>query len=138
MTAFSAKAPARANLIGEHTDYAPNGGHVLPTPLPFHTTVTMESASGPTGHVTLSSETFAEQPCERVLTDERRGHWSDYVVGCLRVAAAKVELPALQVKVKSDRLRHIQFRRAVRRRRTRGEGADRIQLERRGYRVDRL
>ena len=35
MTSFTAKAPARANIIGEHTDYAPNQGHVLPTPLPF-------------------------------------------------------------------------------------------------------
>ena len=102
MTVFSAKAPARANIIGEHTDYAPNGGHVLPTPLPFHTLVTMEEAAGKPGRVTISSETFAEPPCERVLLEQKRGHWTDYVIGCLRVAAAKVELPALQVKVKSD------------------------------------
>ena len=41
MNTFTAKAPARANIIGEHTDYATNQGHVLPTPLPFHTTVTV-------------------------------------------------------------------------------------------------
>jgi galactokinase len=102
MTQFSATAPARANIIGEHTDYAPNGGHVLPTPLPFRTEVTVEEGSGRAGRVTISSETFAEAPCERALTEERRGHWTDYVVGCLRVAAAKVELPTLRVKVKSD------------------------------------
>ena len=102
MNSYSAKAPARANIIGEHTDYAPNGGHVLPTPLPFHTTVTIEKAEGRTGRVAISSENFESEPCERQLSDERRGHWTDYVVGCLRVAATKIELPALKISVKSD------------------------------------
>jgi galactokinase len=102
MNKFTAKAPARANLIGEHTDYAPNGGHVLPTPLPFHTTVTVEKMEGPTGLAVISSETFDEPPCERNLSEERRGHWTDYVVGCLRVIAARMELPALAVSVKSN------------------------------------
>ena len=102
MNSYTAKAPARANIIGEHTDYAPNGGHVLPTPLPFHTTVTIEKAEGRTGRVAISSENFEGELCERQLSDERRGHWTDYVVGCLRVAATKVELPALKISVKSD------------------------------------
>jgi galactokinase len=102
VNSFSAKAPARANIIGEHTDYAPNGGHVLPTPLPFHTTVTVEKVQGAAGRVTIASENFNEKPCERLLTEERRGHWTDYVVGCLRIAAAKADLPALSISVKSD------------------------------------
>jgi len=102
MNAFTAKAPARANIIGEHTDYAPNGGHVLPTPLPFYTTVTAAKATGAPGRVTISSEDFDEPPCERMLTESRRGHWSDYVVGCLRVASNKVDLPALTVTIESD------------------------------------
>jgi galactokinase len=102
MNGFSAKAPARANIIGEHTDYAANAGHVLPTPLPFHTTIKLEKVAGTAGRVTISSENFDEPLCERLLMESRRGHWTDYVVGCLRVAAAKVELPALAVSVKSD------------------------------------
>jgi galactokinase len=102
MNGFSAKAPARANIIGEHTDYAPNGGHVLPTPLSFHTSVGLEKAAGKAGRATISSENFDEPPRERLLVESRCGHWTDYVVGCLRVAAAKVELPALTVSVKSN------------------------------------
>jgi len=102
MTGFTAQAPARANIIGEHTDYAPNGGHVLPTPLPVHTTVTLEEAPDPAGRLTLLSEKYPGQAVLRSLSDERRGHWTDYVVGCLKVAAAKVELPPLKISVSSN------------------------------------
>jgi galactokinase len=102
MTTFTAKAPARANIIGEHTDYAPNGGHVLPTPLPFHTTVTLETSAGQAGSITLVSENFPGEIIERKLSDERQGHWTDYVVGCLRVASTKTDIPALKISVKSD------------------------------------
>ncbi len=102
MTAFSASAPARANIIGEHTDYAPNGGHVLPTPLPFHTTVTLVP-SGPAGQVSLVSETFPGQVEERDLGETARGgHWTDYILGVLRVASQKVDIPGLKISVKSD------------------------------------
>jgi galactokinase len=102
MTTFTARAPARANIIGEHTDYAPNGGHVLPTPLPFYTTVTLGEMRGAAGRIAVTSENFAGQPVERGLAEDRRGHWSDYVVGCLRVAAARVDIPALTIGVQSD------------------------------------
>lgn len=103
MTTYTAKAPARANIIGEHTDYAPNGGHVLPTPLPFHTTVTAEDVAGEAGSVTLISEKYPGEPIYRNLSDAPRGgHWTDYVVGCLKVANDKVKLPPLKLSVKSD------------------------------------
>ena len=74
MSRFTAKAPARANIIGEHTDYATNQGHVLPTPLPFHTTVSVEEAAGAAGHLNISSENYANQPHERNARDEPRHH----------------------------------------------------------------
>ena len=102
MSRFTAKAPARANIIGEHTDYATNQGHVLPTPLPFHTTVSVEEAAGAAGHLNISSENYANQPHERNVRDEPRHHWTDYVVGCVRVVAKKTKLPALEIKIESD------------------------------------
>jgi len=102
MTAFTACAPARANLIGEHTDYAPNGGHVLPTPLPFLTTVTLE-VGGPPGRFSFLSEKFAGKSEERSLEEPARGgHWTDYILGVLRVCAAKTELPGLTISVTSN------------------------------------
>lgn len=102
MTTITAKAPARANIIGEHTDYAPNGGHVLPTPLPFFTTVTVEE-SGSNGRLTALSERYLSDPIERTLDEPARGgHWTDYVLGCLRVCATKVALPGISLSVKSD------------------------------------
>lgn len=102
MTTFTAKAPARANLIGEHTDYAPNGGHVLPTPLPFHTTVTLEP-TGVDGRFIFVSEKFPGKAEERSLDEPARGgHWTDYVLGVLRVCAAKVSIPGLKISVSSD------------------------------------
>jgi len=102
MTSFTAKAPARANVIGEHTDYAPNQGHVLPTPLPFYTTVTIE-AEGPAGRVTAVSEKYPGQPVMRSLDEPARGgHWTDYVVGVLRVAATKITVPGVSLSVQSD------------------------------------
>ncbi len=100
MNAFTAEAPARANLIGEHTDYATNAGSVLPTPLPFTTTVTVKEIAGPTGGLRVSSDLFT-QPHDRSASDERRGHWTDYVVGCLKVFSKEEKLPALEMTISS-------------------------------------
>jgi len=102
MNTFTAKAPARANIIGEHTDYATNQGHVLPTPLPFHTTVTVTETAGRAGQLAISSENYGNEPQHRNASDEPRHHWTDYVVGCVRVVAKKAKLPALEIKIKSD------------------------------------
>ncbi|MGA7674125.1 MAG: galactokinase [Rhizomicrobium sp.] len=102
MNKFTAAAPARANLIGEHTDYATNRGHVLPTPLPFHTTVCVTEMAGAAGQASISSEHYANQSYERNASDKPRGHWTDYVVGCLQAMLKKTKLPALEIKIKSD------------------------------------
>jgi galactokinase len=102
MSKFTAKAPARANIIGEHTDYATNQGHVLPTPLPFYTTVSVIETAGAAGRLTISSENYGNQPLERKADDEPRRHWTDYVVGCVRAMAKKTKLPALELNIKSD------------------------------------
>jgi len=102
MTAFTATAPARANLIGEHTDYAPNGGYVLPTPLRFHTAVTLEPF-GSAGQFSFVSEKYPGEREERRITEPARGgHWTDYILGVLHVASQKVDIPGLKISVVSD------------------------------------
>jgi len=79
--AWVAIAPARVNLIGEHTDYT--GGYVLPMAISFSTTATITAANDGKYHfkTSMSAEERTMDPHDR---SERIGHWSDYVIGVLR------------------------------------------------------
>lgn len=101
MRSFTASAPARANLIGEHVDYATNGGHVLPTPLPFHTTVDAREVAYPPGRITLSSETFPDEAVTLDIGGKPTGNWTDYVLGSLQTVNRIVALPALEMRISS-------------------------------------
>jgi len=73
------RAPGRVNLIGEHTDY--NGGYVLPTALPQHTSVQL--ARRPDTVVrALSRDLGADSLTEfRLGSEQRQQSWIDYVQG---------------------------------------------------------
>ena len=96
----TSSAPARVNLLGEHTDYT--GGLVLPMAIPFSTRATI--ASSPEPLYRFASEHFDETR-ELALTDQsaRTGDWSDYPVGVLRELQARgIEPPAFSLHLRGD------------------------------------
>jgi galactokinase len=92
-----ASAPGRVNLLGEHTDY--NHGYVLPTPLPLWTCV---GAARLPGRVEVYSAAFQED-VSRASEELPRGHWSDYVVGCVwALRRAGFPVPGARLWVASE------------------------------------
>ena len=77
------QAPGRVNLIGEHTDY--NEGFVFPAAIAFQTRIAIAKKSD--RHLVVYSENYSERIELDLdqLPDSRRGHWSDYIVGVVRL-----------------------------------------------------
>ncbi|HYD29267.1 MAG TPA: galactokinase [Azospirillaceae bacterium] len=95
----TAKAPARANLLGEHTDY--NDGFVLPTPLPYFTTVSVGAGSRP-GWIEAYAARFGET-LTRPLDAPPQGDWLDYVLGCVRaLGEARTPVAGLRLTIDSE------------------------------------
>jgi galactokinase len=73
------QAPARVNLIGEHTDY--NDGFVMPAAIGFSTEVAVAPRSD--RKLVIQSENYSEQVEFDLdhLPTARAGNWSDYAIG---------------------------------------------------------
>lgn len=97
--AATASAPARANLLGEHTDY--NDGFVLPMPLAFRTIVSVGPGERPDVIDAWSSR--FEDRRTRAFGEPKAGDWLDYVAGCVdRLRRRGIDVPGLRVSVDGD------------------------------------
>jgi galactokinase len=76
------------NLIGEHTDY--NDGYVFPAAIGFQTRIGIAKRAD--RRVLVYSENYSEHVELNLdaLPNRARGHWSDYVVGVIRLLAEKL------------------------------------------------
>ena len=76
------RAPARVNLIGEHTDY--NDGFALPMALPFDTAIAMsDDGDRVSGTVTIESEGFGEVVIDPADNPRSVVRWARHLAGVI-------------------------------------------------------
>jgi galactokinase len=94
-------APARVNLIGEHTDYT--GGLVMPMAIDFATVAVVSPRED--GRAVFYSANYREEALFEVASLGRvpGGHWSDYPAGVLwSLRQEGIELPGFSLSLSGN------------------------------------
>jgi len=94
-------APARVNLIGEHTDYT--GGLVMPMAIEFRTVAAISPRDD--GQAVFYSSHYKEMRSFDIATLERapQGHWSDYAVGVVwSLKQEGITVPGFSMSIDGD------------------------------------
>ena len=94
-------APARVNLIGEHTDYT--GGFVMPMAIDFQTMAVVSSRED--GRAVFYSANYDDEVSFEIagLGRSPEGRWSDYPVGVLwSLGEAGVEVGGFSMSLSGD------------------------------------
>ena len=99
---WSAAAPGRVNVIGEHTDY--NGGFVLPMAIERYTVI---AAAPNDSHIVNLRSTMTDDSSRvdlsHPLVPDARGHWANYPKGVLAGFVERdFELPGFDALIHSD------------------------------------
>src|SRR5256712_3630262 len=94
-----AVAPARINIVGEHTDY--NQGFVLPAAIDRHIGVGLRLRRD--AQVALQSDRYGASVALERLPTRRQGTWGDYVIGVAREINGRFGAgPGFEAVVASD------------------------------------
>lgn len=100
-TPYRFAAPARVNLIGEHTDYT--GGFVLPMAIPFRTVASITSDRDLNQYAFVSELYPTVRHMELADRSGAIKDWTDYPVGVLReLQKLGVELPPFTIAFAGD------------------------------------
>ena len=94
---FTARAPGRVNLIGEHTDY--NDGFVLPCAIEFETVVAASRSDGGIVETIAADVDSARDRFSLGTSISPAGGWQDYVRGVAKVLGEDVPLTGARLAI---------------------------------------